>query len=636
MGIDIENNILIEIGRQIKGDLFNRSRIHKITLEALNKQPERFNAFKEVIAKMWNDFKKDNEKRKFKYKYTTFFDKNFDYIIKAFIVDFLGYNVDNLKQISSESVTDNDLYLEYIHNFSDFEIKLLHFIKKFLNHPLEFDRIVPFLFDIMIQILGMIIRDIINQEIWISQRGARLKKEGDKYSIHFLITIRRSPDELMNSYFDFILYNFTLKYSQIPDSIKEDLLKKKNRLTKIALENYFSSRENLVDIIYNFYKKCTLLGTVSPFLDFLNFVCSRIEDSKFDTNEVIRDDFLVNLGYSSEVKEALMRLFDFINRYSSLFCTFQANNRPAFQEQYNLFLLYLQFFFGRGIEALEIGDLIYFPEKFSKRVEDYNLEKKYKITSKTIRTIGFFSNISFSLSKLPDTKYFFTKIFKKNISRINEDFFISFLNSFNKKFKIKIEEENVKLKKSKNFISFEKAVDFICRSIYTLINSVFLRDSLDEASRNFIDPRSRYIPENVALRVLELSIFKELNLSDDIWDDYMLSIKKEQVLDLFGEYIQLPNDMFYSNWDLSMLDMIYNQEIFNEGNYLEDFLISDIVTPLNKFIRKFHEASENSANKSEMIQKLMIYFADDTDDKQKLTNLETILDILIEGWDIEI
>ena len=86
------------------------------------------------------NFKKENEKRKFKYRYTTFFEKNFDKIIKGFVVDFLGYNADNLKQISSESVTDNDLYIEYIHNFTDFEIKLLHFVKKFLDHPLEFDQ----------------------------------------------------------------------------------------------------------------------------------------------------------------------------------------------------------------------------------------------------------------------------------------------------------------------------------------------------------------------------------------------------------------------------------------------------------------------------------------------------------------
>ncbi|GAG65975.1 unnamed protein product, partial [marine sediment metagenome] len=148
------------------------------------------------------------------------------------------------------------------------------------------------------------------------------------------------------------------------------------------------------------------------------------------------------------------------------------------------------------------------------------------------------------------------------------------------KFLYLIEEENKKLKKSQNKISFEKAIDFICRSLYSLINKVFLRENVEDASKNFVDPRSRYIPENVATRVLELSIFKDLNLSDDIWPDYFLSVNKEEVKHLFKKYLEIPEDVFYSDWSLSMLDMVYNQELFHNEKYLEEFLIEDVVIRL--------------------------------------------------------
>jgi len=632
----LKDNLFFEVGELVRDDLFNRRKFHSVAFEVLEREPDEYNTFKKSILDLWNEFRIENEKRKFKYKYITFFEKNFDDILKNYISSYLDYPLKNLEIISKESVTDNDLYLEYKYRFSSLEIKSIKRIKEELDHPLEMSRFIPFIFDLLIQLLGKIIRKVIKKEIWVSQRGARIIKEGKRQVLHFLITIRRSPGEILDRYFDFILYNYTLKYPQIPKTIRNNLLKGRNKLTKIALENYFTARDNLVDIIYNFYKKCTLLETVSPFLDFLNFVCSRVEDSIFDTTDVIKEDFLSNLGYSPEVNDALIRIFTFINKYSTLFCTFQANNRPAFIEQYNLFLLYLQFFFGRGLEALEIGDLLFFPEKFSELIKEYNLTEKEKITFKTIRAIGYFSNVAFSLSKLPDIDFFFSKFLDKSITRMNETFFMCFLKSINEKFKSLIKKENDKLKKSNNYISFDKVIDFICRSLYTLINSVFLRDSLDEASRNFIDPRSRYIPENIALRVLELDMFKELNLSDDIWDDYIISINKEKVLDMFGKYIDIREDSFYSHWSLSMLDMIYNQELFQDEKYLEEFLITEIVGPLNKFIRKFNDAMAKSTNKNQIKKKFLEMITDGTEEKEKLKSLEVIIENLIENWDTSV
>lgn len=627
-----KEHLLLRAGSQLKDNVFNLREINRIILNELKSDTKIYNSFISDVSDKWKEFRKNNEQRKIKYRYTTFFHRNFDYFFRQSIDNLFGLNSKNLKLMLKENVTDNDLYFEYKYFFSEDEMNLIAKFKERVSHPLDYDRIIPFIFEVLITILGMIIRKTINKKIWISQNGARLKKKGKKSYLHLLITSRRSPDEIMDGYLAFILYNFAIRHPEIPDSYKKTLMERKNLLTKIALKNYPLAKYQLVDIIFTFFKKCKLLENVSPFLDFLNFVCSRVEDSVFDTIEIIKEDFLSNLDYPPEVNESLIRIFNFINKYSTLFSTFQANNRPSFRNQYELFLLYLQFYFGRTLESLEISDLLFFPKKFGDLIKEHNLSEKEKISFKTIRSIGYFSNIALSLSHLPIIEDFFFKLLnEKKIQNINEIFFMTFLKSLNEKFLDMIEEENEKLKKFKRKISFEKAIDFICRSLYSLINRVFLRENVEEASKNFVDPRSRYIPENVATRVLELSIFKDLNLSDDIWPDYFLSVNKDEIKHLFKEYFEIPEDVFYSDWSLSMIDMIYNQELFYMEKYLEEFLIQDVVIPLNKFFLQFEKKKESIKNKDDLLNDLTKII---TKEKRKEENIKKIFSNIIELWDL--
>lgn len=632
MVTETKEHLILRAGLQVKDDLFNISKINEVILKELRSDTEKYTAFISHISDKWKQFREKNEERKIKYRYTTFFDRNFDKFLRHIFDELFDLNSKNLKLISKETVTDNDLYFEYEYYVPEEEMKIISEFKERFSHPLDIDRILPFMMNALITILGKIIRKTINKKIWIVQNGSRLKKKGKKPYLNLLITIRRSPDEIMKAYLSFVLYNFAIRYSQIPDSYKKTLYEQKNNLTKVALKNYPLAKYQLVDITFTFFKKCSLLENVSPFLDFLNFVCSRVEDSVFDTIEIIKEDFLSNLNFPPEVNESLIRIFNFINKYSTLFSTFQANNRPSFRNQYELFLLYLQFYFGRTLESLEISDLLFFPRKFADLIKKHNLSKKEKISFKTIRSIGYFSNIALSLSHLPAIDDLFQKLLNNRIAHLNETFFMTFLKSLNEKFLLLIEEENEKLKKSNNRISFEKVIDFICRSLYSLINRVFLRDNVQDVSKNFVDPRSRYIPENVATRVLELTIFKDLNLSDDIWPDYFLSRNKKEIKKLFKDFLDIPEEVFYSNWSLSMIDMIYNQELFGNEKYLEEFLIDDMIKPLNKFFIKFEKAFESFDKKEDLLNHLTkIIFKEK--DKQKNKQIKKIFENIIDLWE---
>ncbi len=633
MVAETKEHLILRVGSQVIDDPFNLRKINKAIFNEIRSDTEKYAAFISNISDKWKQFRKKNEQRRIKYRYTTFFERYFDEFLRHILDELFGLNSKNLKLVSRENVTDNDLYFEYEYYLSEDEMKIISEFKERLAYPLDSSRLIPFIMLNFITILGMIIRRIINKKIWISQNGSRVKKKGEKPYLHFLTTIRRSPDEIMNAYLSFILYNFALRYSQIPGSFKKTLYKQKNNLTKIALENYPLAKYQLVDITFTFFKKCSLLENVSPFLDFLNFVCSRVEDSVFDTIEIIKEDFLSNLNFPQEINDSLIHIFNFINKYSSLFSTFQANNRPSFRSQYVLFLLYLQFYFGRTLESLEVSDLLFFPDKFTGLIRKHNLSKKEKISFKTIRSIGHFSNIALSLSHLPGIDEFFQKLLNNEIPHLNEIFFMTFLKSLNKKFLLVIEEENEKLKKSNNRISFEKVIDFICRSLYCLINRVFLSDNLQDVSKNFVDPRSRYIPENIATRVLELIIFKDLNLSDDIWSDYFLSINKKEIKKLFKDYMDIPEEIFYSNWSLAMINMIYNQELFGSEKYLEEFLIDEMIEPLNKFFIKFEKALESFDNREDLLNHLIKIISKENDMQEK-EQLKKIFENIIDLWEL--
>ncbi|GAG20417.1 unnamed protein product, partial [marine sediment metagenome] len=243
---------------------------------------------------------------------------------------------------------------------------------------------------LIISILGIILRKLLDEKFYIVLDGVVLKN-GEENALNFLIVIKNSKDELFENYYYMYLYYFLKYFKEVPEQYFGKLLAGRERVYQIALDEYSSAKENLVDLMYYFYKKCNLLGNFSPLLDFLNFVCSRVEDSVFPKLDIIRKEFLRNFDYTDEKKNALLRIFDFIDFKSTLYSTFQANNLPSQKSQFNLFLLYTKYYFGSGsLEALEVSDLLFLPDDFKAKLNDYNSKTENVINSNTIGEVQEF------------------------------------------------------------------------------------------------------------------------------------------------------------------------------------------------------------------------------------------------------
>ncbi|MCK5317814.1 MAG: hypothetical protein KAJ55_07855, partial [Anaerolineales bacterium] len=155
-----------------------------------------------------------------------------------------------------------------------------------------------------------------------------------------------------------------------------------------------------------------------------------------------------------------------------------------------------------------------------------------------------------------------------------------------------------------------------------------------QASKNFIDPRSRYIGRNIALRVLELFIFSDLNVSDDVWPDYIISMNKEALSkDLKNYHIKIPEKHFYQYEDIVRFVVTYNFKSPSNQLVFEDWLISGIIIPINNFIIKISSLIKESGNNSEVYEIIRDYFIANAKEIENIQDLEFVCQQISVFWE---
>jgi hypothetical protein len=626
------------IEEKVKGLGFDFKLETGVFFEILERKKENFKEFQNEIILKWDEFSQKNQERIIKKTFTTFFYDHFHNFFKFFLQKFFGFNEDSLKVMNKEKISDEFLILEYKYFLSSEEEEYFQKIsRKFESEVFfGFSFAMGYLY-FLIRLLGMVMRKTIHENIFILLDAIIVNKSEEKTALNFMIIVKDSKDEIFHSYYNMVLFYFLRPFKGITEEFYSTLLKGRENLYKMAIDDYPLAKEKLVDLLYYFYKKCNLLQSFSPLLDFFNFVGARVEDSIFSKIDVVRKEFLANLDdYSTEKKNSVVRFFDFLDKKSTLYSTFQANNLPSQKSQLNLFLLYMKYYVGSGLEALEVGDLLFLPAIFRKALNEHNKKVDDVIGSNSIKNIKNLLNFLYTLSNIESIDFFFIKIFKKTISHLNYGFFKTFLKSFNSNFTFKINQENETLSENpENFpFTFDTIVDHMCRILYVIIDKIFLKTNPDDASKNFIDPRSRYVGKNIALRVLELFVFQDINYSDDIWPDFVISLNKEQIRKTVKEKFNniIPETKFYTDEELTQIMLTYNIHSFSDQPYFEDWLIHDIIIPLNNLIQNIRNSVKDPSNEIEVYEQLREYFLSDIENKEVVKDLKFVCQEIAPFW----
>jgi hypothetical protein len=630
--------------KQIVNNLVNTENIQDYSIDTINsvlfnlleEKPIKYKEFINDIKLRWDAFKKKNQTRIIKKTFTSFFYENFQDLFGYFLQEFFSFDQNSLELLSKEKISEKIIFFEYNYLLNQDEEQI------FINISNEFQVEILYGFSIItgylyfiVRLLGMVIRNAIQENIFILLDAIIIKNENLNKNLNFLIICKDSKDEIFNFYYQMVLYYFLRQIKGIPENYYKKLYKGREKLYEIALNEYSTSKEKLVDLLYYFYKKCNLLQSFSPLLDFFNFVGARVEDSIFSKLDIIKKEFLVNLNYSTEKKNSIIKIFEYLDNKSTLYSTFQANNLPSPKSQLNLFLLYMKYYFESGLEALEVGDLLFLPEVFKTTLNQYNKKEDDVIGANTIKNVKDLINYLSSLSNIENINLFFHKIFKKKVSQLNYGFFKTFLKSFNSNISQKIAKENEILAENpeNSPLTFKIIVDHICRILYVLIDKIFIRSSPNEASSNFIDPRSRYIGKNIALRVLELFVFQDINYSDDVWPDYIISLNRKQLKTELEQFnIKIPKKHFYSLEELIQIMITYTIQSFTDQPFFEEWIIYEIIIPLNNFIREFRNSVRDPANQTEVYEKLREYLTTDIRDEKIKKNFELFCQQLASFW----
>jgi hypothetical protein len=631
-------DILNQLSEVFSNEIFNLKMHKKVYFNLLEKKKEKFEELLDLIRSKWQEFKKVNQKRIIEKTFTSFLYINFHQFFEFYLQNFFGFDGDSLELVIKENVSDDTLLLEYNYYLASEEIAQYEDTSKKIEGNLYGLLFFTGYLYLLIAVMGILIRKTIGEDLLITLDCGIIKSKKKRKYLNFLILVRKDNKEIFINYFNMTLYYFLKQFKGIPDKYYDKLLEGREKLYKIALDQYPTVKERLANLLFYFYKKCNLLENFCPLLDFLNFVCSRVEDSSFSKHDVIRKDFLDNFDYTIEKKNSLTRIFNFLDQKSTLYSTFQANNLPSQKSQFNLFILIIKYYFASGLEAFEVGDLLFLPETFKKRLNEHNKNiEDGVIGSNTINDINEFINFFAIISNIEEINTVFMKIFNKEVSLMNYRFFRSFLKSFNTKFLTLIEKENEILSENpKNEpYTFNVIVDHISRMLYVLIDKIFLTSSNpDDSSKNFIDPRGRYIGKNIALRVLELFIFQEFNYSDDIWPEILISINADRVKKDLKNIVNIPDKYFYNDIDLTRFYTTYNLQSVDSALFFEEWLINEIILPLNKFILNIRKIIKEPSNKKEISEHLFDFFRKGikAKDKHTLNDIKFVCERLAQFW----
>jgi hypothetical protein len=645
MGLNMKNQLkpfLNRVGEQFSQNWYHIRDIHGWMLEEIYRKRKTFPYWKKKVLFSHVSWKKNhpvpNDPSHELINSASFFYNKFDWLFRYFIEKlFSPFEASQLKLIERTGdphKMNSDLFLEYHYYLEHDEIIIFQEFKEVFNIPDEYPRIITYTMNLVIMTFSELVKKILKQKYNISMICADFKHDSDRGSyIHFIISCRDLDKIFYKKYLFSLIYHFAEVLPQIDQELLSKLRTQQRKIYKYAFQEYSKGPLNLHTTLLALKKKVKIVGHLTPLLDILNFIASRVEDSIYDTKNLIRQVLHKENLFpaNSKVMEDFILIFSFVNEAASLFSTLQSSNRANPQKQYQLFFFYSQHFFGARIEDMDTIPSTFFKDILKKSLEN----AKFDIIEPTEIQV-FFNFIFHGLELTPNAdkalRIIFLRIFGESINHLNEEFFESYLFSLNQKFHTILQEFNQN--HPNNQLSFEETVNILDIILFNLADTIFLEETPDLAQKHFKDQLSRYTPERIALRVLELKIFKEIPLSDNNWQDYFLSRNRVKVKRIFKNYFEIPENYFFSPERLLKINMIYERGLLKKTPFLEEWLIKRLLTPFYQFQQRVNQNLSESPSTNEIVNVLYQDFSKGVIEPRILARIEELAEFFTYIWKI--
>jgi hypothetical protein len=192
--------------------------------------------------------------------------------------------------------------------------------------------------------------------------------------------------------------------------------------------------------------------------------------------------------------------------------------------------------------------------------------------------------------------------------------------------------EEIQEKNPSYDFSFDNMVHMILVILLNLVEKVFIAKTPKEASEHFRDKLSRYTYERLALRVLELRVYKDIPLSDNNWQDYYLSRNKNYLRTLFKPYFEIPDVYFFSPERLLQINMIYERTLPENTAFFEEWIVQRILMQFNNFVDEINAKFTDKTSPNQLRQVLNEFFTKGIIDITMREHLEEFADFFVSIW----
>lgn len=617
---------LERFGKKFQNDFYNPgSIVQEFFLGEVERKRVALPEFRRTVVFSWHQYKKKQIRALNGIQFINFFRHKFQSLFSDFVMRLFPFDAKRLQLIKSNSVINDEIIFNFRYDVTDLELTDISEVRAQFDYPEKPERILCYIFSFLTSTFNILVHRFIDASVQISQAGAIVRGNSPSHYLNFLISVRQNREEILHKYFQAELFHLADSFSFISQDQKTSMHVAVEELFQIALDQYPHAERHLAGVLYHFYERCAMLQIATPLLDLITFVGSRVEDSRHSISDLFEKEFLPKFNFSLEKTAAIASIWHFLESAATLFSTWQSNNKPEPTKQVELFLLYCQFYFQRGVPGLrESKDVVFFPELFQKRF-DAAIAEGFLNESIPTRLVQF-TLVLYSIVRNPASFRFIELILRRSPFALNESFFDAFTKEVNTQLYSRISEENVKLRPLEEKISFNLLIDLICRYIFYTIKTFFLRASPEEASQNFVDGVSRYSGPRIALSVLELTLFREIPLSDHLWGPYLLSLRQDEVKQIFQQKFQInvPESSFFNQRRIAHLNMI-TAGLTENAPMLSEWLVTDVMVPFGKFEKTVGAPFQFDAN-TENFSRIQKFFVDQARDQEEQ---QIFMDILI-------